>query len=306
MKEGKAPVFIESNDIKATNNRYLVWCILFMSFGYQYKLIFCGGLGLGLGQTWICYTIIGGISTNHWFEHLIYVPLVWVVLNATNNVVFGPGENEVLSKSLRRKKWVGQLLALIFIYGCGMHITNTVEIFAREQHGITSGPVYDQIYWIDEHFSHIVQFFCFFSLIAWFVAHDRLDRHQAPIIAIVCGVIHGVDRGIGVIEGDNYLLGIFLDLIIVAAWIYRWHRHDRDFWRSWQDFFFRHAFIFTITFLSILVFYSFFFGLESQPSNMGMGAWKVIVLALSVIAVEIVMVVIFDRVVQQKIKNSKQ
>jgi hypothetical protein len=293
------PTFVKDNNLKAKEHRLLAWCLLFISIGYQYKLIFCGGMGLVLGQKWICYSMVHGITTNHWFEHLIYVPLMWIALNKVNDIVFGPNENEVISKSLRRQKWIGQLLAAIYIYGHGMHIMNTVELWSRINHGITSGPVYEQIWWIDEQLSHIVLFFSFFFLLAWFIAHDRLDRNQAKTMAVLTGVLHGVDRGVGVVEGDSVFSSLFFIAMILIAAIFRWYRHNQDFARSWKDFFFRHATTFSISMILFLLCYNFLFGLSVQPSEMGEEVKGVVVLGIGLIVFMIFSVFTLDKLTKK-------
>ena len=173
-------------------------------------------------------------------------------------------------------------------------------MWSRQNHGITTGPVYEQIWWIDEQLSHLVQFVAFFLLMAWFIAQDRLDRTHSKNIAIISGVLHGIDRGVGVVEGDSSSLGFFLMGTIMLACAYRWYRHDKNFWRSWQDFFFRHSFIFCITMALLLGFYSFFFGLDVQPSEMGNAAVQVAILGIFMIVIEITLVVALDRLVQKK------
>ena len=115
MEQPRSTTFIESNDIKANFNRYLAWWILFISIGYQYKLIFCGGLGLGLGQKWICYTMIHGITSNHWFEHLVYVPLMWVALHQVNQAVFEGAADYVAENAIRWGKWLNSIISLITV-----------------------------------------------------------------------------------------------------------------------------------------------------------------------------------------------
>ena len=290
---------IDSNNVPASYAKYLTWCILFISLGYHYKLIFCGGLGQVLGFNSICYTMVHGVSTNHWFEHIIYVPLIWIVLNAVNNIVFGPYENEVLSKKQRQKKWIGQFLCALFIYGHGIHTTNLLEMFARAE-GLATGVLYEQIWWLDEEVSHFVQFTSFCLLISFFITQDRLDRQHGSYIAIVTGIIHGVDRGVGVIEGDHPHLGFFFASSIGLACWYRWRRHDQQFTRVWKDFFFRHGLGFVGTILIFLLSYQLFFGLSIQPSTMGTGAWRVVVLALSIIGLGLLVVFGLDTLYKKR------
>lgn len=285
---------ISSNNIPAPIAPYLTWAILFICLGYQYKLIFCGFLGQVLGFKSICYTFIHGISTNHWLEHLLYVPLMWVALNHVNNIVFGPHTMEVLSKRQQQKKWLGQLLCALFIYGHGIHAINLLEMMARAE-GVASGIIYEQIWWLDEQVSHGVQFITFFLLLCFFISQDRLDRNHGKTIAIVTGIIHGIDRGVGVIEGDHPYLGVFAAMIISVACYYRWQKHGRNFKRVWKDFFFLHGLGFVITILVLLVCYQLLFGLYTQPSTMGLEAWKVVVLAIFIIFVELLIIFGLDK-----------
>ena len=58
-------------------------------FAYYYKAFFCGLLGHQLGLRFLCFTWIHGISTNHWFEIIVYCPLLWLALHQINADVFG-------------------------------------------------------------------------------------------------------------------------------------------------------------------------------------------------------------------------
>ncbi len=273
----------------------LGWWVFFISVAYHYKLFFCAFLGLGLGFTCICYDVVHGITHNHWFEHFVYVPMMWVALNAVNEIVFSRTDLAPLSKRRKRLKWIGQFLAVMYVYGHGMHIMNTVEMWARDL-GDAEGPLYDQIWWIDEQLSHWMQFVSFFLLMGWFIAQDRLDRTGARYLAVVTGVLIGIDRGIGVIEGDNPLLGVILTSIILLACLYRLKRHGGSFARAWRDFFFRHSMLFVITITLLLALYSLIFGLQAQPSNMAYSVVaKVVLLALSLIGIELFIVLGLDR-----------
>ena len=291
--------YIPDNNITASTAKRLGFCLIILSVGYQYKLLLCGIMGLNFGFEWICYSMIHGISSNHWIEHIIYVPIMWITLNKLNEIVFGPGENEVISKSLRHKKWIGLFLCAIYIYGQGIHMINTVEIWASKHNNLNSGPVYEQIWWLDEQVSHWVQFFSFFLLIGWFIAHDRLDRTQASLLAIITGIIHGIDRGVGVIEGDNPILAFVLVAPILLACLYRWSRHDFNFKRAWKDFFFRHGCVFAFTVPLSVGCYPFVFGGFVQPSEMVSNAWKVVLYALIIISLEILLVVGLDRMIKK-------
>ena len=100
----KHPNIIVSNQIQTRESKELMWLMLYVCIAYHYKVIFCGLFGKVMGYTWICHTMIHGVTTNHWFEQFVYVPLLWYVLYRMVVVVFGPHEGEVLSKSIQHKK----------------------------------------------------------------------------------------------------------------------------------------------------------------------------------------------------------
>ncbi|PKP45926.1 MAG: hypothetical protein CVT95_07890 [Bacteroidetes bacterium HGW-Bacteroidetes-12] len=272
--------FIANTSITATENKSLVGWLLYVCFAYYYKAIFCGLGGKILGAEWICFTNIHGISTNHWFEQLIYAPLLWYALYRIITIVFGPNNNEVLGTNVKKLKTVAFFLLTMYIYGIGIHFANTIEIYSREQLGITTGALYEQVYWVDEQFSHWVQFTFFFLLFAWIIVFDRLDRVHAGNIAVLTGLLHGLERAIGVIEGDSPYIALILGSFILIACFFRFKRHNWEFKRVWKDFFFRHGFYFGISMPLALYFYQLVFGGFVQPSSMGVEAWKVAVFAI--------------------------
>ena len=103
-------------------DRQLIWWILIVCFAYHYKLIVCGFFGVTLGFSCLCGTLVHGITTNHWFETLIYAPLMWYAMNQINETVFF--SNSPLAPKRLRLKRLGQLFCAIFLYGMGVHITN--------------------------------------------------------------------------------------------------------------------------------------------------------------------------------------
>ncbi len=167
----------------------------------------------------------------------------------------------------------------MYVYATGIHFVNTIEIFSREQLGITSGELYEQIYWIDELMSHWLQFFFYFLFFAWLIVSDRLDRVNGGYIAIFTGLVHGLERAIGVIEGDNPYSAMLFGIWILIACIIRWKKHGSNFERVWKDFFFRHGISFGISMPIALFLYQFIFGGFIQPSEMGTDAWKVVFFA---------------------------
>lgn len=293
---------INTHLIPASESKELRWLMLFVCIAYHYKVIFCGLFGKVLGYTWICNTMIHGVTTNHWFEQLVYIPLLWYVLYRMIVIVFGPHRREVLGKSVQTKKVLALFFATMFIYATGIHFTNTVEIYSRVHLNISSGPLYEQIFWIDEVLSHWIQFFFYFLFFAWLIVYDRLDRDDGSYIAIFTGLLHGLERAIGVIEGDNpYSALVFGSWILIACGI-RWKNHQKDFSRVWKDFFFRHGLTFGVSMpIGIASYYLVFNGFV-QPSTMGDSAWKVIVFGVLFILIGFTLAVASDSFLSKKSK----
>ena len=269
--------FISTQHIQAKESKELKWLILYVCIAYHYKVIFCGLLGKVLGYSWICNTLIHGVTTNHWFEQLVYLPLLWYVLYRMIIVVFGPHENEILAKTVQKKKTLALFFISMYIYATCIHFANTIEIFSRVHLDISSGPLYDQIFWIDEVLSHWIQFFFYFLFFAWLIVYDRLDRDDGSYIAIFTGLLHGLERAIGVIEGDNPFSALIFGTWILIACIIRWSNNKKKFARVWKDFFFRHGLTFGISMpIGILSYYVVFNGFV-QPSTMADSSWKVVV-----------------------------
>jgi hypothetical protein len=295
---------ITSNLIPASESKELKWLMLYVCIAYHYKVIFCGLLGKILGYTWICNTMIHGVTTNHWFEQLVYVPLLWYVFYRMIVVVFGPHEGEILGKSIRTKKVLALFFATMYTYSLGIHFTNTLEIYSRVYLDISSGPLYDQIYWIDEIMSHWIQFFFYFLFFAWLIVYDRLDRDDGSYVALFTGLLHGVERAVGVIEGDNANIAIFYGTWILIACFIRWKKHGNDFARVWKDFFFRHGLSFGISMPIGIFSYHLIFNGFVQPSSMGDTAWKVVVFGGAFILIGFTLAVAIDSLLSKKSKPS--
>ena len=295
--------FINSNLIPAHENKELKWLLLFVCTAYHYKVIFCGLFGKVMGYTWICNTMIHGVTTNHWFEQLVYVPLLWYVLYRIIVVVFGAHQGEVLGESVQTKKMLAIFFATMYVYGLGIHFANTIEIYSRVHLDISSGPLYDQIYWVDEVLSHWIQFFFYFLLFGWLIIYDRLDRKDGNFMAVFLGLLHGLDRAIGVIEGDHANIAMLFVVWILIACLIRWKRHHYNFGRVWKDFFFRHGLTFGLSMPIALFIYSLLFQGFVQPSNMGNDAWKVVVFGGVFILVGLFVTLLMDYLLKKDLKK---
>lgn len=291
---------ISTTLIPASESKSLIWWIIYVCFAYHYKVIVCGLFGKILGYDWLCHTMIHGVTTNHWFEQLVYAPILWYALYRIIIIVFGPHENELLGKRVKRLKTIAMFMLAMYIYGIGIHFTNTIEIYSRTQLGIESGPLYDQVYWVDEQFSHWIQFFFFFALFAWLIVYDRLDRTHAGYIAVFTGLLHGLERAIGVIEGDSPYIAVVLGVIILIACVIRWQRHDRNFPRVWQDFFFRHGLSFGLSMPVALFLYQLVYDGFVQPSSMGNRGWTVVVFVAVVTGVGFALAILLDKLLIKK------
>lgn len=151
---------------------YLNAFMLFICFGYYYKLT-CGlFFVLGIGD--LCYRYVYRIDLNHWAETLFYCPLLWFCLHSVNKIVFTPTSWEnAQSKQRAKLELIGECFAALCFYGMGIHANNLVEIYTRTIVGISSGESYALIYFLDEVFSHAIQFYPFFGLIGWYTLHDK-------------------------------------------------------------------------------------------------------------------------------------
>jgi hypothetical protein len=292
--------YITSNNITASESKSLIWWISYICFGYHYKVIICGFFGKTLGYDWLCHTLIQNVTSNHWFEHLVYVPILWYAFYRIIIIVFGPLDGEMLSKKVQRLKTIAMFLLVGHIYGYGMHFFNTTEIYSRVYLDIDSGPLYDQIRWVDEQFSHWVQFFFYFLLFTWLIIYDRLDRVQGGYLAIFTGLIHGLERAVAVIEGDSPYLALVLGLLLLSGCVIRWKKHNYDFPRAWKDFFFRHGVAFGISMPLAIFLYQWVFNGFIQPSEMGDTAWYVVVFVGAFALVGFLLALLIDRILEKE------
>lgn len=295
MDKSPPTKLIKSTLIPAKQSTSLIWWLVYVCFAYHYKVIVCGLFGEVLGYDWLCHTMIHGVTSNHWFEQLIYAPILWYAFYRIISITFGPLGNEVLGPKVRKLKTIAFFMLAMYIYGIGIHFTNTIEIYSRVELGIASGPLYEQVYWVDEQLSHWIQFFFFFALFSWLIVFDRLDRTHGGYIAVFTGLLHGLERAIGVIEGDSPLIALFFGGVILLACFFRWRRHGQNFRRVWQDFFFRHGISFGLSMPIALYLYQLVFDGFVQPSTMGVNAWRVVLFVAVVTAVGFGIAFILDK-----------
>jgi hypothetical protein len=245
-------------------------------------------LGRILGLEFISYTWILGIPTYLWVEIIFYGPIIWLALTQVNADVFGdvPSEPEALRRH-RRAQFAGTFAIAILIYGIGIHVTDTLSVLSQREQKI-DGAVYELIYFLDEGLSHYIQFFPLFFVMGWFVIHDRVGRTANPTIALFLGVVHGIERGVGIIEGEKWFLGPVVIMWMALAGCLRWRRVGSA---ASAEFFFRHALAFCLTLpLSQLAYYIWFdsFAPPSSLSDSELAQMAVGVLGLTVVGTVLV------------------
>lgn len=245
-------------------NVYLWFAVVI--FAYYYKAFLCGLLGNVLGIEFFCFTWFHGVSPNHWIDVLIYCPLVWFALHQVNTDVFGdiPGDGAGLRRN-RRLHLIGEAAIALVIYGMGIHATNVIEIYAREQAQLAEGGLYDLIYLMDEVVSHYLQNVPLFFVIGWFVIHDRAGRTGHSVLAVLYGVGHGVERTFGFIEGTIWYLGPPMVAWMAVAACLRWRKGGSA---AASEFFFRYAVSFCIALTVSQIAYFLRFRSFDQPSGL--------------------------------------
>jgi hypothetical protein len=272
-------------DWGAERRRSTVGWFAIVVFAYYYKVVLCGVFGEVLGLDWLGGTTVRGISTNHWIEIIVYCPLLWLALHQVNRDVFArPPSDPSLERVHLRRELMGEFAIAIVIYGTGVHIANVIEIYSREQRGISRGEVYDLVYFLDEGLSHYLQFVPLFFVIGWFVAHDR-GRSEFPTIALFLGVGHGVERAVGLIEGGKWFLGPPTVVWLGLAALARRRRLGRDGANVVGDFFFRYAVAFCVTLPLAQLAYLGRFGSFTQPSTFEDSRMRIVTIGALVLTV---------------------
>lgn len=249
-------------------------------FAYYYKAVLCGLFGDVLGFESLGNTMIRGISTNHWIEIVLYCPLLWLALHQVNRHVFAAAT----TPGIERRRLVADFAIAVVIYGSGVHIANVIELYSREQTGVSDGEVYDLVYFIDEGMSHYLQFVPLFFVIGWFVINDRPGSTAFPTLALFLGVGHGVERAVGIIEGGKWFLGpATIAWLATAASIRQRHIRSAGLYPR-DDFWCRYTLAFCVTLPAAQLMYLGRYGSFAQPSALGadrMGALAVGAIALT-------------------------
>ena len=236
-------------------------------FGRLYTVTMCDIPSRVFGFDGLCRTWIHGIPTYLWVELIVYGPLMWFALHQVTTDVFGDVPTEPIAlRRHRRIKFAATAGIAMFVYGVGVHVADTIEVFSRERMGVTDGEVYELVYFIDEGVSHYIQFVSLFFVMGWFVLFDRTGRRTHRYVALFLGAAHGVERGLGTTEGEKwYLTPVVVAWVVVAAWL----RHHRVGPAAFEEFFFRYAVVLAVMMPACQVAYFLWFDGFQPPSEFG-------------------------------------
>jgi hypothetical protein len=229
--------------VVTVRTRAVTWFAVVV-FARLYTVILCDFPERVLGSDVMCDTWLRGIPIYLWVEIIAFGPIVWFALHQITTDVFGDIPTAAGPLHAHRKlRLAATVGGALFLYGVGIHTADTVEVLSRQREGITDGAVYDLVYFLDEGLSHYVQFVPLFFVIGWYVIWDRSGRTEYPRVALLLGAAHGVERGLGIIEGEKWFLGP-----IVIVWFLlavRWRR-GRVGDVAFEEFFVRYALAFVL------------------------------------------------------------
>ena len=251
------------------NRSTLAVRLAIVCFANYYKPLLCGVLAHGVGIHVVCDTSVSGISTNHWIEILLYCPVMWLGLHVVRGEVFAtvPADATTARRN-RRYAAIADFAIAIMLYGFGIHIANVIEIYTRQDIGITHGRVYELTYFLDEGLSHYVILLAEFFVLGWFILHDPPGRTHLAWLAPLLGVGFGVERAVGFTEAGKWFLAGPVLVWFAIALRMRVARHAGSWAAAWGDFLFRFGVAFCVTFPIALAWYRIEFGSFTQPSRL--------------------------------------
>ncbi len=263
-------------------------------FGRLYTVLLCDFPGHLFGVDALCTPSYRSIPVYLWVELVFYGPVMWLALYHVSADVFGDVPTDPRARHThRRHQFIATAAIALFLYGVGVHVADTVEVFSREQAGITDGAVYDLIYFLDEGVSHYIQFVALVFVLGWFVMWDRKDRTDHPSLALFLGVAHGVERGVGIVEGEKWFIG---PAVVVWMAVAVWVRRRSVGAGAFDEFFVRYgiAFLFVLPIGQALFF--LWFGSFGAPSGLSEGEYEQLGIGMVIlVAVGTMIALIIDR-----------
>ena len=234
-------------------------------FGRLYTVVLCDVPELMFGVDWLCRTWIRGIAPYLWVELLVYGPLMWFALHQIVTDAFGdvPTEPAALRRH-RRLQLAATAGAAMFLYGVGVHVADTIEVYSREAVGVTDGEVYRLVYFLDEGVAHYIQFLSLFFVIGWIVLFGRTGRTTHAQLALFLGAAHGVERALGTTEGEKwYITPLVVAWVVTAIWL----RRRRVGPAAWDEFFVRYAVVLAMVMPVCQIGYALWFDGFPTPST---------------------------------------
>lgn len=250
-------------------------------FGRIYTVILCDLPDLIFDIDSVCYTWYQNIPSYLWVELIFYGSVMWFALHQVSTDVFGdvPTEPHAL-KIHRRRHFIAEAAIAVFFYGVGVHVADTIEVLSREREGITDGAVYELVRFLDEGVSHYIQFTSLFFVLGWFLIFDRAGRTGFASVAIFLGAAHGVERALGIIEGEKWFGGpAVIVWLLFAAWL----RTRRVGSAAYREFFFRHAIAFVIILPACQALYYFWFDGFPPPSELSDSEYVEVIVGATVL-----------------------
>lgn len=240
-------------------------------FARLYTVLICDIPERVFGIDELCHSWIRGIPSYLWVEIILYGPVVWFALHMVKTDVFREPSAVVTSRRVQRRvELIATTAIAMWLYGVGIHAADIIEVVSRERAQITDGTVYDVAYFLDEGLSHYVQFVSLFFVIGLFVIFDRTGRTEGRRLALLLGVAHGVERGLGIIEGEKWFLA---PLVIVWMAVALSVRRRRVGPAAIEEFFFRYAAAFVLALPACQGAYYARFGEFVPPSQLEDGAY---------------------------------
>jgi hypothetical protein len=251
-------------------------------FGRLYTVLICDIPERVFGIDWLCHSWIRDIPSYLWVEIILYGPVVWFALHMVKTDVFREPSGGVTSRRVQRRvELVATTAVTMWLYGVGIHAADIIEVVSRERAQITDGTVYDVAYFLDEGLSHYVQFVSLFLVIGLFVIFDRTGRTEGRRLALLLGVAHGIERGLGIIEGEKWFLAPLVIVWMAAALAVRRRRLGPS---AFEEFFFRYAVAFVVALPACQGAYYARFGEFVPPSQLEDGPYAQVAVGAVVLA----------------------
>lgn len=260
----------------------MLWLFVVV-FARLYTVVLCHVPRLVFDSDPVCDTWFRGIAGYLWVELVFYGPVMWFALHQISSDVFGDVPTEARALQLhRRRHLVAEAAIAVLFYGIGVHVADTVEVFSRLSEGVTDGPIYELVYFIDEGVSHYIQFVSLIFVLGWIVIFDRRGRTAHSSLALFLGTAHGLERSVGIIEGEKWFIGPAVMAWMAAAVVLRWRRVGSE---ALTEFFVRYAVAFVAVVPVAQVLYYAWLGSFTPPSELSESEYAELAVGMIILSV---------------------